>query len=48
MTKLIVFIFFHFPKKAKPFETSSPADQAEIEKLEELASNLRKVIFYEF
>ncbi|KAB5532150.1 hypothetical protein DKX38_018820 [Salix brachista] len=28
--------------KAKPFETSSPADQAEIEKLEERAANLRK------
>ncbi|KAB5525152.1 hypothetical protein DKX38_022901 [Salix brachista] len=30
--------------KAKPFETSSPADEAEIKKLEERASNLRKVI----
>uniref|UniRef100_A0A6N2NHG1 Mediator of RNA polymerase II transcription subunit 30 n=1 Tax=Salix viminalis TaxID=40686 RepID=A0A6N2NHG1_SALVM len=28
--------------KAKPFETSSPADEAEIKKLEERASNLRK------
>ncbi|XP_052303602.1 mediator of RNA polymerase II transcription subunit 30 isoform X2 [Populus trichocarpa] len=30
--------------KAKPFETSSPADEAEIKKLEERASSLRKVI----
>ncbi|XP_061953299.1 mediator of RNA polymerase II transcription subunit 30-like [Populus nigra] len=28
--------------KAKPFETSSPADEAEIKKLEERASSLRK------
>ena len=40
--------FFRFPKQAKTFEASSPADQAEIEKLEERAANLRKVMCCEF